>query len=355
MSKKLRLIAGVILAIVAIAGFAGWNYLYGGNVKGDANALYVYIPEGTTFNQLRDSLKLKDILKDVGSFEQVASLMKYKKDDGNHPIRTGRYQLERGWGNRRIIQHLRSGKQAPVKVVLNYERLPEEVAAKVARFLQADSAALMTQAFQNDTLLQQLGLTRETVMTVCIPNSYEMFWSTSPVDFLKRMNKETKAFWEKNGRMDKLKAVGAAYGIADFTPAKAYTLASIVEKETNQLSEKATIAGVYLNRLKVGMKLEADPTSVFARRDFAAKRVTDYHTKFDNPYNTYYYAGLPPGPISLSSIASIDAVLNPETHEYIFFCAKGDETGLHNFARNMEGHQQNIVIYKTNLQQRGLR
>ena len=139
------------------------------------------------------------------------------------------------------------------------------------------------------------------------------------------------------------------------TPAEIYTMASIVEKETNQNQEKKRMAGVYLNRIKQGILLQADPTCVFATRDFTTRRVTNYHTQFDSPYNTYMYPGLPPGPIAMASIASLDAVLNAENHAYIFFCAKGDGSGLHNFAKTLTGHNQNAATYKRNLRKRGKR
>ena len=246
-----------------------------------------------------------------------------------------------------LIRHLRGGKQAPVGLVLTNQRLLEDVAAKAAGFIEADSATLMD-LFLDEAYLDQIGYRREDLMTVFIPNTYEFFWNTTPKGFLERMIREHEAFWNKNNRKLKAEALG-------MTPQEVYTLASILEKETQQNSEKKRMAGVYLNRLEKGMLLQADPTAVFATRDFDTPRVTNYHTQYDSPYNTYLYTGLPPGPISMASIASIDAVLNAEDHEYIFFCARGDGSGLHAFAKTLAGHNRNAANYRQNLRKRGLR
>jgi UPF0755 protein len=159
------------------------------------------------------------------------------------------------------------------------------------------------------------------------------------------MQKEHDRFWSKDKRREKATQLG-------LSPTEVYTLASIVEKETNQNSEKRRIAGVYLNRLRIGMRLQADPTCIFATRDFEATRVLDFHIEFDSPYNTYKYAGLPPGPITMASIASIDAVLNPEQHKFMYFCAVGDDSGLHQFAETLAGHNQNVNRYRRKLRER---
>jgi UPF0755 protein len=233
---------------------------------------------------------------------------------------------------------LRNGEQAPVKVVLNNERLPEEVAGKVARFIEADSFSLL-QTFRDRAYLRELDLTEETLLTVFIPNTYEFYWNTDAKGFVSRMVKEHAAFWDKNDRRAKAKQQG-------LTEKEVYILASIVERETNAKSEMPTIAGVYLNRLRIDMKLQADPTSVFATRDFGTRRVTEWHTTYDSPYNTYVYKGLPPGPISMASISSIDAVLNPEKHRYLYFCARPDESGTHVFAESFAAHKVNAERFQ---------
>jgi UPF0755 protein len=341
MSK--RLIVGVFLLIVvvgAIIGFRQYKFYLMPNVPLTLEDTLVEIPSGLSFEEVLELLNDRGILKDTTGFRAVAQRMNYIKD----PMRAGRFRVETGWSNVSLIRHLRNGKQETVSLVINSARLPEEVAGMAAEYLEQDSLDFI-QAFQDEVLLQELGYTPETLMALFIPNTYDFFWNTSPRDFLLRMQKENERFWSQDDRLSKAEAY-------ELSPAEVYTLASIVEKETNQNSEKRRMAGVYLNRLEKGMLLQADPTAVFATRDFTTHRVTNYHTQFDSPYNTYMYTGLPPGPIAMSSIASIDAVLNAEQHDYIFFCALGDGSGLHAFAETLSGHNQNVRRYRANLRRR---
>ena len=319
------------------------KYVTEARIPSDLEEYVIQIPTGSSFEEVVTVLDEKGMLKEPQLFRVLAERMNYIKN----PMRAGQYEVKPGWNMVQLIRHLRTGKQMPVKVVLTNERLPENVAAKVARFLEADSLEIW-QLFQNKDYLQEIGYTEETLMSLFIPNTYELFWNTTPKGFMDRMIKEHERFWKQNNRLTKAKAL-------KLEPWEVYTLASIVEKETLKNSEKPRMAGVYLNRLETGMLLQADPTSVFARRDFDTKRVTNYHTEFDSPYNTYKYKGLPPGPISMSSIGSIDAVLNSEDHNYLYFCAKGDGSGLHNFAKDLAAHNQNAAIYRANLRKRGLR
>lgn len=340
----LRLLAGLLAVLAIAAASIGWPYyrsIYVEGVPSKLNDPFVHIPSQSTFEDVVYILKHGNYITDEASFRWVAGQMSYAKP----VMRAGRFELTPGWSNRELIQHLRTGEQAPVKVVLSSERLPEDIAGKVARFLEADSMALL-EAFRNPALLQELGYSAETVTALFVPNTYEMFWNTEAVAFLRRMQKEHKAFWDKNDRRAKANALG-------LSPLEAYTLASIVERETNVNAEKPRVAGVYLNRLNIGMRLQADPTCVYATHDFAATRVTQYHTTFDSPYNTYLYAGLPPGPICMASIPSIDAVLNPEKHDYIFFCAKPDDSGTHAFAATFAGHNVNVDKFRNYMRQRG--
>ena len=334
---------GLLILFTGISFFIYQKYIVGPNVPKGLPETYIHIPTNSSFDEVVELLKTEGIIKDEASFRWFAEYMKYQRD----PMRAGRFKIQPAWSNIELIRHLRNGKQAPVKLVLNNERLIEEVAAKVARFIEPDSLEMIT-LLQDETYLEQIGYTNETLMSLFIPNTYEFFWNTTPEKFMERMIKEHDGFWQKDNRLEKATAI-------NLSPAEVYTLASIVERETTQNTEKPRMAGVYLNRLEKGMLLQADPTSVFARRDFSARRVTDYHTKFDSPYNTYLYKGLPPGPISMASISSIDAVLNAEKHDYVYFCAKGDGSGLHNFAKTLAAHNQNASIYRRNLRKRGLR
>jgi UPF0755 protein len=246
-----------------------------------------------------------------------------------------------------LIRKLRNGSQQAVKVILNLEREPMNVAAKAARFLETDSLSLV-RLFQNEAFLDSIGYSKETLQTLFIPNTYELYWNASPREFVARMIKEHDRFWKADGRLEKAKAKG-------LTPAEVYTLASIVYSESLAKSEQPRIAGLYLNRIRQGMKLQSDPTAVFATRAFGIKRVLNEHIQFEHPYNTYANYGLPPGPITMPSVSAIDAVLNPESHDYVYMCAKGDNSGLHNFAKTLAGHSRNIAVYVANLRARGLR
>ena len=342
----IKKIAGIVLIFLLIGGFFAYQKyqdFFRPNVPSELKSEYVEIPTGSSFQDVVEILDKGGFLMDTASFIQTANYMEYPRPQ----MRAGRYKIEPNWSNKALVGHLRNGKQASVKLVLTNERMTENVAAKAARFIEADSMTIVS-LLQNDTFLTKIGYTPETLMSLFIPNTYEFFWNTSAEGFVERMVKEHEIFWQKENRLMKAKNL-------NMTPAEVYTMASIVEKETNYNPEKKRMAGVYVNRIKRGILLQADPTSVFARRDFNTKRVTDYHTKFDSPYNTYMYTGLPPGPIAMASIASIDAVLEHENHDYIFFCAKGDGSGQHNFAKTNAGHNQNAAIYVQNLKKRGLR
>jgi len=341
---KIKFLGLAFLAAVLVGVFFAWTPLkaiYLSGVPAHLDNKFLFIPTGSSYEQVVDSLSKGGFVTDVESFHWLAAYMKYKRPE----MRAGRYEIEPGWNNRQLIQHLRAGKQAPVNVILTNQRLTEEVAGRVADFLEVDSLSLLN-TFRDPAVLAELGYTPETLMSLFIPNTYQMFWNTDARKFLDRMVKEYDAFWSKNNRREKAAAL-------NMTPETVYTLASIVERETNNNSEKPTIAGVYLNRLDINMPLQADPTCVFATRDFATRRVTEFHTTFDSPYNTYRYKGLPPGPISMASIASIDAVLNREQHDYLYFCAKPDESGAHLFAETYTAHLVNARRFQTWLQQRG--
>lgn len=343
MKSSTRLAFAIIAVLLVAAGFWVYSKVLGAGVPLQLENRFVEIPTGASFYDVTEILYYQGIITSRKTFVMFAKRMNYAKDR----MRAGRFEVKPGWTLVQLIRHLRGGQQAPVALVLNNERLIENVAAKAASFIEPDSLAILA-VLKDENYLQRIGYTPDDVMSLFIPNTYEFFWNASPQEFVERMIKEHDNFWRKDNRTQKAAALG-------LSPKEVYTLASIVEKETNQNVEKARIAGVYLNRLKIGMRLQADPTVVFATRDFDTKRVTESHLKFDSPYNTYLYPGLPPGPISMASIASIDAVLNAESHNYIFFCSIGDESGLHAFAETLEGHNRNVAQYIKNLKERGRR
>jgi len=333
--KKIGLITLVILLGLGIFGIGIYQKIFNSNVPSALQNTYLEVPTGSDYSSIKKLLFDQGFVQDSSSFDWVAHLMKYDQNT----IRSGRFEIKANWSNRALIQHLRAGKQASVNLVLNNERLLTEVAAKVSSFIEPDSFAIL-EMLESPEILEELELSNETIMTIFIPNTYRVYWDMSPREFIDRMVKERNVFWSKEGREAKLASL-------NMSKEQAYTLASIVEKETNFIPEKSTVAGVYLNRISKGMLLQADPTVVFANRDFTIRRVLNKHLAIDSPYNTYKYAGLPPGPISMASISSIDAVLQNEDHKYYYFCAKPDLTGQHAFAKSLAAHNANARKFQS--------
>ncbi|MFK7809051.1 MAG: endolytic transglycosylase MltG [Saprospiraceae bacterium] len=334
MLKKILILLFIVLLIGAWFAKDKYDAVFSPNVAESLTDPYIYLKEGTTLDDVVTELNKKSILLNESSFRWVANRMNYK----DTKVRSGRFKIEPEWSNRRLVRHLRGGQQATVKVVLNNERLLPEVAGKVANVIATDSIQLLN-LFNDKKYLTAKGYSKETLMSLFIPNTYDFYWNTTPETFFDRMQKEHKKFWEKDNRLKKAAAL-------NLSKEEVYTLASIVGRETNKNDEKKRIAGVYLNRLRQGILLQADPTVVFATGEFGLRRVLNKHTAIDSPYNTYRYAGLPPGPISMASIASLDAVLNAEKHDYIFFCAKPDYSGYHAFAKTLRGHNENARVYR---------
>ncbi|MEM6772513.1 MAG: endolytic transglycosylase MltG [Bacteroidota bacterium] len=341
MFKKLFL-----LLILLGASFAGWLY-YEAMVKPIVpevgNALIITLPSGATYEQAMDSLASLGILPNRLVFDPLAERMNWKRQ----AMRAGRFPIDPGMNAVQLLRRLRGGEQQTVKVVLTTEREPMNVAAKAARFLETDSLAIVA-LFQDEAYLKSIGYTPETLQTLFIPNTYELYWNASPKAFVQRMIKEHKRYWDTDNRREKAAA-------QDLSPAEAYTLASIVHSESLAQSEQKRIAGLYLNRLQQGIKLQSDPTAVFANRAFGIKRVLFKHIELEHPDKTNTNYGVPPGPHTMPSASALEAVLNPEKHEYIYMCAKGDNSGLHNFASTSAGHARNKAVYVANLKARGLR
>lgn len=335
-----------VFFIVAIAGYLGWDFykaIYDPMVPSDLKNDHVQIEEGTSFQELLTQMHKDGQLLDTSNFSLVAKQMKYKKN----PVRSGRYKITPGMSNIALIRQLRAGAQATVRVVLHDERLLSDLAGKLAKTLAGDSLDFL-QTFNDPKILAQYDYTPQTLMSLFVPNSYDFYWNATPKDFLEKMQKEHDKFWAKNNRLQKANDLG-------LSKVDVYTLASIIKRETNAPQELPTIAGLYLNRLEKGMLLQADPTVVFATGQFDLRRVLLKHLEIDSPYNTYKNVGLPPGPISMASIGSLDAVLNREAHDYIFFCAKPDNSGLHSFAKTLSGHNANARRFHAWLNKRGIR
>jgi UPF0755 protein len=331
----------ILLLAAVYIGYEAYKSFYASNVwlNGQTSA-YVYIPTNANYNDVKSILYLNGLIVNRNSFEWMARLKQYPAH-----IKPGRYKIVDGMSNSALINKLRSGNQDAVNLVFNNIRNKEQLAGRISKEIEADSNSIIK--LLNDSLyVAGFGMTPRNVITLFIPNTYQVYWNITAKDFVERMAKEYKKFWNNN-RKAKLTEIR-------LTRTEVMTLASIVEKETNKNDEKPDVAGVYINRLHNGWLLQADPTLVFALGDFSIKRVLNEYKRINSPYNTYMYIGLPPGPICLPSISSIDAVLNYRRHNYMYFCAREDFSGYHNFAVTAEEHQLNANKYQQALNRRNI-
>lgn len=339
--KSTKIILIIAIIVIAVAGFYGLNiyrtYL-APNVNG--NEKYIYIKTNGTYDDLLNSLESKNIVKNIGSFKIAAGKMNLAKN-----LKPGRYAVKEGMNNRNLINKLKSGNQDAVKLKFQNIRKKENFAAYLAKNMEADSLAFI-KVLDSAALVEKYGFTTENVYTMFIPNTYELYWNINPVEFFEKMQKQYVQFWN-----DERKHKAAALNL---TPIQATILASIVDSEALYDKEMPTIAGLYLNRLNRGILLQADPTVIYANDDFTVKRVTNALLSVNSKYNTYKYAGLPPGPITMPSINAIDAVLNREVNNYIYMCAKEDFSGYHNFAETVVQHEINAKKYREALNKRNI-
>ena len=314
--------------------------LFRSNTNKQFDQGYLYIPTGSNLDDVVAIIKAQQILNNTESFKWVASKMNFKN------IKPGKYKITKGLSNIELVRLLRSGKQEPIKLTFQNIRLKTDFAGYIGKNFEIDSLAFLNMLDSID-LVRKYGFDEETIFCMFIPNTYEMYWNTSKEKFFERMQKEYVKFWHTE-RIAQAKAIG-------LSPVQVSILASIVDQEALLNREMVRIAGVYMNRLNRGIKLEADPTVIFANGDFTVKRVLYKLLQKDSPYNTYKYNGLPPGPICMPSVAAIDAVLHFEKHNYIYFCAKEDFSGLHNFASNVTEHQMNARKFQQALNNRGIK
>ena len=336
---KRKIIFICFLFIVAISGgtWAGyniWQRIFSPNTAFAEKEISIYIRTGWEFKDVVKMLADSSLLKNTEWFEWTAEKMKYTN------IKSGRYILNNGMNNKNIVELLRAGRQTPIKIVFHNIRTPEQLSGIISTQIETDSLSVLS-VLQDSVLLINYNLTPATVFTMIIPNTYEFYWNTTASGFMERMYREYENFWnaEKEQKRKEL----------EMTRTEVVSLASIIEEETKQNAEKSRMAGVYLNRLRIGMPLQADPTVKFALGDFSLRRILFEHLEVESPYNTYKNTGLPPGPICMPSIASIQSVLNAEKNNYFYFCAKEDFSGYHNFARTLAEHNRNAKIYQAAL------
>lgn len=332
----------LLVAISAIAyfGYKGYDDIYKPNVtiKDDKDHAFVFVPSDADYDSLLVLIKEQVEFDNEESFHFVAGLKNLEAK-----VKGGKYRVKKGMSNNELVNMFRAGLAEEVKVVVKFHRKTDKLAKKVATYIEAEEHEIDS-LLNDEEYLKQFGMKREEVIAMFIPNTYFFKWNTSADQFIQRMHSYYQKFWteERKWKADALK----------LTPLEVSTVASIVHLESKFDDEKPRVAGVYLNRIEKKMKLQADPTVVYAVNNFKLRRVLKKHLRYDSPYNTYKYAGLPPGPICTPSIASIDAVLNREEHDYIFFCAKEDFSGYHNFAKTLKQHNANARKFQRALNKR---
>lgn len=340
--KRIFLIAaGFAMVIFAAVIFWVYKQVYAPNTIATNETEYVFIRSTDSYADLISKLEARGVLKNMNSFKWTAEKMKL-------PLyfKPGKYLIVKGMSNRDLINKIRLGEQVEVNYILKSVRTKEQLAAHTSKYLETDSIELFN-LLRDDNFLESIGYNSEIIISMFIPNTYKIKWNTPAKEFIVRMKKESDEFWNDN-RLQKANAIG-------LTKVEVSILASIIEKETSKNDEKRTVAGVYMNRINKGMRLQADPTLIFALNDFGIRRVLNKHKEVDSPYNTYKNVGLPPGPICAPSISSIDAVLDYEKHDFLFFCAKEDFSGYHNFAETYSEHINNANKFQRELDKRKIR
>lgn len=340
--RTVWLVLIILLIFAAAFGYWAFRTVMSPNVKtADSNDVELFIPTGSDYEQVKALLADTHCIVSEKSFNWVA-----QKKELPANIHPGHYVLKDGMNNNQLVNMLRGGLQTPVKVTFNNIRDVDQLAGRIAKQIEADSASI-AQRLHNQDYIGQLGFNSRTIPAMFLPDTYEFYWNTDDEGFVNRMFQEYNKFWTEE-RKQQAQAKG-------LTPIQVSTLASIVNKETNMSDEMPRVAGVYLNRLKNNWLLQADPTLIFAWNDYTIRRVLDRHKEIESPYNTYKYAGLPPGPICIPSVTAVKAVLNAEDHHYFFFCAKEDFSGYHNFAKTLSEHNRNAARYQQALNQRGIK
>lgn len=336
-----------LLSLLGLVGVSIYAYIlydnaFSQNVRGWDEKTYFKIPSDASFREVKELLR--PYLKDMDKFDKVSNQTNYQSN-----IVSGRFLIRNGMSNYDLIQALR--KNIPMRLTYNNQERLEDLVGRIAEQLEPDSLSLF-ETFTDADFMEENGFTKETVLACFMPNTYEFYWNVSPLKIRNILHREYIKFWTEE-RLEKAKEIG-------LTPVEVAIMASVVQKETSKNEEKARVAGVYLNRLRIGMPLQADPTVVFAKKlytgDFnqTIKRVYRKDLEIPSPYNTYQNAGLPPGLIFMPDISSIEAVLNAENHNYLYFCASAERIGYHEFAQTLAQHNENSRKYSRWLDQQGI-
>lgn len=340
--KRVLIIIFGITAVVCVVGGIFAYALFSSNInieKDKKEFLLVY--ENDCYDDIIDKLVSKQIVKSKKTFEIASWLLNNKKQ-----FKSGRYQITSEMNNLTLVRNIMYGRQTPISISFNNVRTKDVLAERLTKKLKISEEEFLAELYSEQTL-KTLGFNKNTVISLFIPNTYEVYWDITAEELIERMKKEYDLFWNEE-RTAKLLDVG-------LSKEEVSTLASIVEEETRKKDEQPVVAGLYLNRIHKNIPLQADPTVKFAVQDFSLRRIYKKHLEYDSPYNTYMYAGLPPGPIRVPSIQAIDAVLNFVNHDYIYMCAKEDFSGYHNFATSYKEHQENAERYRRALNKRGIK
>lgn len=338
MSKKKILIPLIIFSTILTTGSVyTYQMLYSPNFLINADDKFIIIEENTDFNELIKKLEDDTLINDILSFSFLSKLMEYQEN-----IKIGAYKVKMNMSNYEMITMLRSGNQTPIKLTFSYARKIEDLAEKITTKLKMSKDDLLN--YLNENINNYSGFKKTDIISIFLPDTYEVYWNISPEKLINKMYSEYKKFWNEE-RLSKLDKI-------NLNQKEAIVLASIVASESRMLDEADRIAGLYINRLNRNMRLQADPTLIFAANDFTIRRVLNKHKKIKSPYNTYIHRGLPPGPIRLASKKYIDAVLNYEKHNYIYMCAKEDFSGYHAFATNLSDHNRNAKKFQIALNMR---
>ncbi|MCU0340163.1 MAG: endolytic transglycosylase MltG [Spirosomaceae bacterium] len=347
MSRNFKIGLFIFVAVMFTTfSFYFWQVAKSPNVQVDKGKDFaLLIPTGGTYETLLDSLKKNDVLRDEMSFRFLAKLLKLPER-----VKAGRYVIKQNSGNLEVVQKLRSGNQDAVKLSFNNIRLKQDLIERVGKKFEFGPTSL-GQLMNDPAVCQKYGFDTTNIVSLFLPNTYEIYWNTKAEKFLDRMHDEYQKFWTP-ARQEKAKALG-------MSQKEVAVMASIVDAETNYVEEMPRIAGVYYNRIQQSMPLQADPTVIFAHRDFSIKRVTSRLSALNSPYNTYRVLGLPPGPINIPSTDALEAVLNTEKHDYLYFCVKVDDDGKlkghHAFAVEYDDHLNNARIYQEALNKMNIR
>ncbi|BAO74237.1 endolytic transglycosylase MltG [Winogradskyella sp. PG-2] len=341
--KILWAIALIGLVIFGAIAYYIYGAMFQPNTAFDDEVAYIYVPTNAGYSEIRS--QLEPLLDDIDKFDALASQKKYTTN-----IKAGRFAISKGMNNNEIINSIRS-KNLPIKIAFNNQHNLKDLAGRIGTQIEADSLSILN-AMTDEAFLNINGFSNATALGMYLPNSYEFFWNTTAEGFRDKMLKEYKRFWNSD-RLNKAKKL-------NLQPNEVIALASIVYEESKLKEEQPRVAGVYLNRLRIGMKLDADPTLKYAAyklpqyKNTVIRRVLNIHKEIDSPYNTYKNAGLPPGLIAMPDLSAINAVLNPEKHSYFYFAVDAKRPGYHKFAKSLAQHNNNAREYHRYLSSQGI-